>query len=169
MLGRAHRFEPGFRTCVPARRGFGGPTERRVRGRVRHAPDDVTRRAICVGLEVGKTWLFASAVDWPGWSRRGKGEDAAHQVGLLQECWRSFDRDGIIEHVQRAERSYGRKIGARVPPRTPWSEHCATISLGLVADDGSLGPTRWPPRYLARRASWHVLDHARELEDRSAR
>jgi len=30
-----------------------------------------------VVLETGKTWVFASALDWPGWSRRGKGEDAA--------------------------------------------------------------------------------------------
>lgn len=28
-------------------------------------------------LEVGKTWVFASALDWPGWCRRGKTEEAA--------------------------------------------------------------------------------------------
>jgi hypothetical protein len=28
-------------------------------------------------LETGKNWVFASALDWPGWSRRGKGEEAA--------------------------------------------------------------------------------------------
>ena len=46
-------------------------------GRDRHFDHDVTRRGIRVGLEVGKTWVFASALDWPGWCRRGKGEDAA--------------------------------------------------------------------------------------------
>lgn len=31
-----------------------------------------------VGLEVGRKWVFASALEWPGWCRRGKGgEDAA--------------------------------------------------------------------------------------------
>jgi hypothetical protein len=30
-----------------------------------------------VGLERGKTWVFAAAVDWPGWCRRGKGGEAA--------------------------------------------------------------------------------------------
>lgn len=30
-----------------------------------------------VYLEVGKTWTFACALDWPGWCRRGKGEEAA--------------------------------------------------------------------------------------------
>lgn len=35
-----------------------------------------------VVLEIGKTWVFASALDWPGWCRRGKGEHAALDVLL---------------------------------------------------------------------------------------
>lgn len=35
-----------------------------------------------VVLEVGKTWVFAAALDWPGWCRRGKGEHAALDVLL---------------------------------------------------------------------------------------
>ena len=31
--------------------------------------DDVS--GVRVGLEVGKTWVFAWALDWPGWCRRG--------------------------------------------------------------------------------------------------
>ncbi|MGH9122067.1 MAG: hypothetical protein ACRDYC_08985, partial [Acidimicrobiales bacterium] len=34
---------------------------------------------IRVGLEVGRTWVFASAIDWPGWTRRGKGTPSALQ------------------------------------------------------------------------------------------
>jgi hypothetical protein len=30
-----------------------------------------------VSLEQGKTWVFAAALDWPGWCRRGKGDEAA--------------------------------------------------------------------------------------------
>jgi hypothetical protein len=30
------------------------------------------------------------------------------------------------------------------------------------------GEKRWPPRYVARRMAWHLLDHAWEIEDRSA-
>lgn len=30
-----------------------------------------------VYLEVGTTWVFACSIDWPGWCRRGKGEEAA--------------------------------------------------------------------------------------------
>ena len=33
--------------------------------------------AIPVYLEVGEKRVFASAVDWPGWTRSGKDEDAA--------------------------------------------------------------------------------------------
>ena len=30
-----------------------------------------------VYLEQGRTWTFACALDWPGWARRGRGDDAA--------------------------------------------------------------------------------------------
>lgn len=30
-----------------------------------------------VYLELGQRWVFACALDWPGWCRRAKGEDAA--------------------------------------------------------------------------------------------
>lgn len=35
-----------------------------------------------VYLEVGKKWTFAVALDWPGWSRRAKGEEAAIETLL---------------------------------------------------------------------------------------
>jgi len=35
-----------------------------------------------VYLEQGKTWVFAAALDWPGWCRRGKGDEAALDVLL---------------------------------------------------------------------------------------
>jgi len=30
-----------------------------------------------VGLEIGSRWTFASALDWPGWCRRGRGSQEA--------------------------------------------------------------------------------------------
>lgn len=194
-------------------------------------------------LEVGRTWVFAAALDWPGWCRRGKGEAAALDVlmdyadryaevagpdftvgevqvigtvpgtastefgapdargawddepldpaeavrlaGLLAACWRRFDavvasapaelrkgprgggrdRDAIAAHVQEAERSYGRKIGVRIPPRTPWAEQRTAFLDVLPA--GAPGSS-WPARYAVRRFAWHVLDHAWEIEDRSS-
>jgi hypothetical protein len=190
---------------------------------------------IRVYLEVEKTWAFACAVDYPGWQRRGKGEEAAleeleayrvryadatgtrpkgelHVIGtlpgtvttgfgapdvegpwdaepltskeiaLVSACWKAFDRtvgavstelqkgprgggrdrDAIVDHVREAERSYGRKIGARVPPRTPWEEQRAAI-LERLADPAA---DRWSPKYAARRIAWHVLDHAWEMQDK---
>ena len=34
-------------------------------------------QAVRVGLEIGPRWVFASALDWPGWCRRGRGQQAA--------------------------------------------------------------------------------------------
>jgi hypothetical protein len=198
-----------------------------------------------IGLETGSTWVFASAVDWPGRCRRGKGEEGAvaallayadrygrvagptfrpgppevigrvegnattdfgapgvagdwddepldagetsRLVQLLRASWEAFDaatagapavlpkgprgggrdRDGIVAHAQEAERSYARKVGLRVPPRTPWSEQRERIADTLL--EAGPGPTTkgWTPRYFIRRAAWHVLDHAWELEDKS--
>jgi len=204
---------------------------------------DVT--ALRIGLEVGKTWTFASALDWPGWCRRGKGEDAAvaclldyapryrkvagrnfrvgtpevvgwvtgnastdfgapgmrgpwdddrldareanRQVKLLRAAWAAFDaaadaapavllkgprgggrdRDGIGEHVREAERSYARRLGVRLPPRTPWAEQRDAIADALTGAGGPGDGGSWPARYLIRRTAWHVLDHAWELEDKT--
>ena len=198
---------------------------------------------IRVSLEQGKRWVFASALDWPGWCRRGRGDEAAidvlldyagryarvagpgfvpgevavigrvasdmsadfgapgvpgpwddeplppaeagRQTALLEAAWRYFDgvaatapaqlrkgprgggrdRDAIVEHVREAERSYGRKVGARVPPRTPWEQQRAAIATALRSGGSDAA---WPVRYTLRRLAWHVLDHAWEIEDRSS-
>jgi hypothetical protein len=195
-----------------------------------------------VVVEVGRIWTFAAALDWPGWCRRGKGEDdavaglleyadryaavvgagfrpgtpvvvewltgnATTDVGapavighcdaepldgkeaerltaLLEASWRYFDevvagaperlrkgprgggrdRDAIVEHVREAERSYGRKIGVRVPPRTPWPEQRAELAAALRSGESQ---GAWPARYALRRFAWHVLDHAWEIQDKS--
>lgn len=193
-------------------------------------------------LEIGRTWVFAAALDWPGWCRRGKGEqaaldvladyadryavvagpdfapgklrvvgrlpgtgttdfgapdargpwdeepldpaEAARHADLLAASWRAFDavvagapatlrkgprgggrdRDAVADHVREAERSYGRTIGVRLPPRTPWEDQRTAVHAALRA--GAPGGS-WPARYACRRFAWHVLDHAWEIEDRS--
>jgi hypothetical protein len=102
----------------------------------------------------------------------------------LEACWAAFDRavaaatpelrkgprgggrdrDDVARHVQEAERSYGRKLGVRVPPRTPWPEQRAAFTAALRA--GAPDAT-WPVPYAVRRFAWHVLDHAWEVEDKS--
>jgi hypothetical protein len=195
-----------------------------------------------VYLEVGQRWVFACALDWPGWCRRAKGEQAAldalvayagrygavagpdfvpgylEVVGrvqgsattdfgapeakgewdhepldqaeamrfedLLEVCWRAFDgvaanapaelrkgprgggrdRDAVVEHVRESERNYGRSVGVRLPPGTPWQEQRQALLAALRA--GAPGAA-WPVRYAFRRLAWHVLDHVWEIEDRT--
>jgi hypothetical protein len=43
-----------------------------------------------VSLEVGKQWVFACAVDWPGWCRRGRSEATA--IAALQDYGSRYER-----------------------------------------------------------------------------
>jgi hypothetical protein len=194
-------------------------------------------------LEEGKSWVFAVALDWPGWSRRGRGEQAAVEalldyasryqtvvgpgfvpghvevvgrvagtmttdfgapdargvwdeeslddveahrlIAILEASWRYFDRvvssaplelakgprgggrdrDQIVDHVREAERALASKLGRPIAPRTPWSDQRAAIVEVLRAP---MPGGSWPVRYALRRGTWHVLDHAWEIEDKGA-
>lgn len=208
-----------------------------------------------VALEVAPKKSFASALDWPGWSRSGKTSEAAiqsltdyapryqkvariaglddipgaastwiivdevpgggatefgvpehiheiersflstdeleRQITLLQANWRYFDevaqrvsiqlqkgprgggrdRDEIVRHVIDCEPGYARRIGADTPTAlvaTPDGlEECRQRILARIREvnDNHL-ETKWPVTYFIRRAAWHVLDHAWEMEDK---
>ncbi len=218
-----------------------------------------------VYLEMASKKTFASALDWPGWSRSGKDADGALEallasatrygqvvdqvtdfpapdgasgfevverlkgggatdfgvpsqparsdddalgeaelerlVAILRACWSAFDRaageaDGVelrkgprgggrdlakmTEHVVGAEESYLRQLGARPAPRGDesaadwWPSHREAIvqtlrlrARGDEPENATKVKTRWSPRYFVRRAAWHVLDHAWEVEDRA--
>ncbi len=110
--------------------------------------------------------------------------DVDRLAGLLERCWAGFDevvagapvhlrrgprgggrdRDPIVDHVREAERSYGRKVGVSVQPRTPWPEQRAALAAGVRATPTG---TPWSVAHHVRRTAWHVLDHAWEVEDRS--
>ena len=211
-------------------------------------------RSIEVTIEAVDRKVFASAVDWPGWSRSGKSEDLAlealvayasryaaiagraharyrsqlsveelHVVervagdastsfgvpgkvtqldlrpvtsaqanrfaDLLQAAWDELaeivagapaslrkgprgggrDRDKVVAHVEEAERSYVRKIGLRPAEDAPIDEIRAQVMevFRLGTDGSPLPGGTWPLRYAARRITWHVLDHAWEIQDRS--
>jgi hypothetical protein len=83
------------------------------------------------------------------------------------------DRDKMVEHVLGAEVEYGRQMGVKI--RQPALGDAAAIAearsalaaaIGRPSDGGPLVPNRWPLRYAVRRITWHVLDHAWEMEDR---
>ncbi|MEO5986787.1 MAG: hypothetical protein ABIW50_00240 [Candidatus Limnocylindria bacterium] len=91
------------------------------------------------------------------------------------------DLEGIIGHVRAGEAAYLSQLGSRPPPETeeapgaPMTRLRAAFvdTLTAVATGAELpNPRRtkkfWPARYAVRRAAWHVLDHAWEIEDRAA-
>ena len=213
---------------------------------------------------------FAGAIDWPGWCRAGRDEDAALETlfdygaryarvlkgsgvrftaparastlavvermkgdattdfgapsiapeadaapidrrwltknaRILEACWAAFDRaveeadgplkkgprgggrevDAIVEHVVGAEGGYLRMIAGKPPADgtaarevmdiAAREEERAAVLEGLeralvdgIPEKGPRGGARWSARYFVRRAAWHVLDHAWEIEDRSS-
>ena len=117
--------------------------------------------------------------------------EADRQVRLLEASWAELDRlaveapehlrkgprgggrdrDKVVNHVLEAERSYARTIGVRHPPyhgdRAALDACRAEVAEVLRAAASAPLPTRWSARYFLRRATWHVLDHVWEIEDKS--
>lgn len=207
-------------------------------------------------IEIGSKRVFASALDWPGWSRSGRDEvtalaslaayadryrpvaraarlrfparvtsdtfevvervrgggttdfgapgeaatvereaptpaEARRVAAIVQAAWSILDatvasapqslrkgprgggrdRDVIMTHVLNAEREYARRIGVRLPAPSLGDDAAveafrAALVAAIRAGDHDAG-VAWPVRYAARRITWHVLDHAWEIEDRS--
>ena len=120
----------------------------------------------------------------------------ARNEKILRASWKAFDRaaenvagplqkgprgggrevDSIVAHVVGAEASYARMIGAKAKglDGAARDEERAMVLEGLeraITDgiqEGPRGGKRWSARYFVRRAVWHVLDHAWEIEDRSS-
>jgi hypothetical protein len=84
------------------------------------------------------------------------------------------DRDAVAQHVLAAEVAYGRKLGVRFPE--PMLGDNAAITAARRAVIEAIRSARsgepeveknWPARYAVRRITWHVLDHAWEIQDKS--
>ncbi|HEY6377979.1 MAG TPA: hypothetical protein VI316_02245 [Candidatus Dormibacteraeota bacterium] len=83
------------------------------------------------------------------------------------------DRDAIVDHVLAAEAAYGRKLGVRVrQPARDDDDAVAAFRDAILEGFRALSAAAsrpekgWAPRYAARRITWHILDHAWEIEDR---
>jgi hypothetical protein len=89
------------------------------------------------------------------------------------------DLDTMTNHVLEAERAYLGQLAWKSTPVKGLSQHEAlartrqeVANVLEAAGRGELprqklgGGTPWPVRYFVRRAAWHVLDHAWEIEDR---
>jgi hypothetical protein len=117
--------------------------------------------------------------------------EADTQVRLLEASWAELDRlaveapehlrkgprgggrdrDKVVAHVIEAERSYARKVGVSHPPfhgdAGALSAYREELTAVLRAARGGEPAPAWSPRYFLRRATWHVLDHVWEIEDKS--
>lgn len=100
-----------------------------------------------VYLEQGRTWTFACAVDWPGWARRGKGDDAALEA--------------LLGHAQR--------YAAVVPGFEPGELHVVGTLPGTGTTDFGAPDARGPwddePGDVERQADllglcWSAFDRA---------
>ncbi|HEX7247495.1 MAG TPA: hypothetical protein VF351_05275 [Actinomycetota bacterium] len=89
--------------------------------------------------------------------------------------------DTIVEHVVTSEASYLRRLtgaGVALDEGDPWASReplRAAVLTGLdraqvgdLPERGPRGGAMWAPRRFLRRAAWHSLDHAWEIEDRSS-
>ena len=111
----------------------------------------MTRREIRVGLEVGKTWVFASALDWPGWCRRGKGEDAA--------------LDSLMDYTDRYAALAGSEFRGGRPQLVGRVPGDATTDFGAPGVVGPWDDEPWSGREAARQVGllegcWRAFDAA---------
>ena len=119
-------------------------------------------------------------------------DDAARLAALVDAAWRIFDgvaaaapeelrkgpRGGgrdtskIVDHVNGADGGYAAVMARRHRPVDPASVRVMREDVLAVlrepSDGSPIAGRKWPPRYAARRIAWHALDHAWEIEDRTA-
>jgi len=89
------------------------------------------------------------------------------------------DLQKMISHVLEAEGSYLSALGWKLDSgrtgaakkelgnrRQAVLDGVAAAARGEIPARGPRGGLRWTPRYFVRRATWHILDHAWEIEDR---
>jgi hypothetical protein len=87
--------------------------------------------------------------------------------------------DGIIEHVLASNEGYLNSVGWKFQRDEPddleqqlEEMRGALLSAlkasarGEIPTKGPRGGIRWTARYFVRRVTWHILDHAWEIEDR---
>jgi hypothetical protein len=121
--------------------------------------------------------------------------DLERRLDLLQACWAYFDdladrdskellpgprsagraHDQIVRHVYSNEpEQFSRKVEVRTPKEVVLTHdgllaHRQAYLAAIRAYNAEAKPARtWPIQFLIRRTAHHVMDHAWEIEDRTA-
>jgi hypothetical protein len=115
------------------------------------------------------------------WAAFDRAAEAARGVELAKgPRGGGRDREKIAAHIVESEEAYIAALGAQRPKTAsdPFDGlmplHGAALEAlrakarGELPEVGARGGKRWSARNFVRRAAWHVLDHAWELEDRSS-
>jgi hypothetical protein len=130
-------------------------------------------------------------------SEPGTADQAQRLAALVETAWDYFektaaaapallrkgprgggrDRDQIIEHVRETEVLHARMLGLAERPFPAGDlAAAARVRAGILAEirakaaarpPAGLGQGRRPARFVARRAAWHALDHAWEIQDKA--
>ena len=99
-------------------------------------------------------------VSWVGWLAAALAAAGLPRPSVLQGS--GYAVDDVLDACAVAWSAARHTTGlARSMPDPP-----EVFSDGIPA--GPRGGKRWSARYFVRRAAWHVLDHAWEIEDRSS-
>ncbi len=159
------------------------------------APTELSMLKVAERLKGGSTTEFGAPQASPRSDRQPlDAAELKRQTTLLRAAWRAFDamlkrhagvelrkgpRGGgrdqakMAAHVVDAEGGYLTQLGARPPKDADQRAVRKRVVAALAArahdepvDDPSGTKKRWEPRFFVRRAAWHALDHAWEIEDR---
>jgi hypothetical protein len=176
-------YGPRYATVVGRSAGFTAPTE-------------LSMLNVMERLKGGPTTEFGAPQATPRSDHQPlDAAELKRQTTLLRASWRAFDamlkrharaelrmgpRGGgrdqarMAAHVVDAERSYLSQLGARPPKGADLGALRKRVVAALAVrahdepiDDPSGTKKRWEPRFFVRRAAWHALDHAWEIEDRA--
>ncbi len=158
-------------------------------------PPDPSAFVVVERLQGDATTDFGAPGQVPAWDQAAMDEaELLRCQNLLRACWQAFDAaaaaalgkelrlgprgggrdlDRLTRHVEEAEAAYLSRLGSAFKPgedrtlnRQTILEALATSAHGEFPATGPRGGLRWTARSFVRRAAWHLLDHAWELEDR---
>ena len=160
-------------------------------------PSDASAFEIVERLRGGATTEFGAPGEIPKADGRPlDAAELERQLAIMKAAWTALDRAAraaigatlrkgprgggrplpkILEHVLGAETGYLAKLGERYGGGADDMVAMRRAERAAVTAAARYEPLpnpnavkkRWSPRYFVRRATWHILDHAWEIEDRA--